>query len=173
MEGLDLPFEMRTKEVDEAFSSELKGGDIPLYLCKKKAAAFRDELTPTDILITADTVVWLGDRVFNKPESTDEAVEMVLALSGRSHTVFTAVCLSTVLSESAFVDAATVYFGNVTKAEAAAYVSKYQPFDKAGSYGIQEWIGYMAIEKIEGSFYTVMGLPTHRLYAELKAILAL
>lgn len=171
LQGLDLAFEVRTKEIDESFSDELKRGEIPLYLCRKKAAAFQSELGEDEILITADTIVWIDDHAFNKPETEAEAVEMVLALGGNHHTVFTAVCLSTTALETAFVDAAVVYFGAISKAEAAWYVAKYKPYDKAGSYGIQEWIGYMAIEKIEGSFYTVMGLPTHRLYSELKTIL--
>lgn len=175
LKGLGFDFEVRTKEVDESFSDDLKGADIPRYLSKKKADAFVDELKPNEVLITSDTVVWLGDRVFNKPESAEEAVEMISTLSGRMHEVITAVCITSVNVETTkqvvFHDLTSVHFAKVERADIEWYVNKFKPFDKAGAYGIQEWIGYAGIDKIEGSFYNVMGLPTQKLYVELKKFL--
>ncbi|NEN23962.1 septum formation protein Maf [Cryomorpha ignava] len=178
LKGLGFDFEVRTKDVDESFSDSLKGADIPLYLSKKKADAFVDELKPNEILITSDTVVWLGNKVFNKPESAEEAVEMIATLSGRMHEVITAVCLTSLNTEKdgtskqvVFHDLTSVHFAKIERADIEWYVNKYKPFDKAGAYGIQEWIGYAGIDKIEGSFYNVMGLPTQKLYVELKKFL--
>ena len=175
LKGLGFDFEVRTKDVDESFSDALRGADIPEYLSKIKADAFVDELKPNEILITSDTVVWLGDRVFNKPETAGEAVEMIATLSGRKHEVITAVCLTSVKGDTTkqvvFHDLTSVYFAQVDRADIEWYVNKFEPFDKAGAYGIQEWIGYAGIDKIEGSFYNVMGLPTQKLYIELKKFL--
>ena len=171
LKGLGFDFEVRTKDVDESFSDDLKGADIPLYLSKQKADAFVDELKANEILITSDTVVWLGDKVFNKPETVEEAVDMISTLSGRMHEVITAVCLTSVNKQVIFHDLTSVHFAKLEKADIEWYVNKYKPFDKAGAYGIQEWIGYAGIDKIEGSFYNVMGLPTQKLYIELKKFL--
>lgn len=171
MRGLGFEFEIRTKDVDETFSEELTAEEIPLFLSKKKAEAFKDELNPDEILVTSDTVVWLGDHVFNKPESEKEAVEMISTLSGRKHEVITAVCITSVNKQTVFYDSTDVYFANVDRSDIEWYVSKYKPFDKAGAYGIQEWIGYAGIDKIEGSFYNVMGFPTQKFYVELKNFL--
>ncbi len=168
LKGLDIPFQVRTKDVDESFSESLHSYEIPEYLSKKKAAAFVDSISDSEILITSDTVVWLGDRVFNKPESEAEAAQMVSALSGRMHEVITAVCLTSVSRQVVFHDVSKVYFGELSQPEITSYIAKYKPFDKAGAYGIQEWIGYAGIDRIEGSFYNVMGLPTRKLYTELK-----
>jgi len=168
MKGLGIPFEVRTKEVDESFDPELKGEEIPLFLARKKAEAFLPDLKQEEILVTSDTVVWLGDRVFNKPENREEAIDMISTLSGRSHEVITAVCLSS--KEKSMVESETteVRFGELEPESIAWYVDRFRPFDKAGGYGIQEWIGYVGIESIQGSFYNVMGFPTRMFYRELE-----
>ncbi len=167
MKGLGIPFEVRTKEVDESFSSELTGKEIPEFLAAKKADAFRQELTEEEILITSDTVVWLGDRVFNKPQTRNEAVEMITELSGRTHEVITAICISSTKKRVVTSETTKVHFGEIGKEAIKWYVDKYEPMDKAGAYGIQEWIGYVGIDRIEGSFYNVMGFPTRLFYLEL------
>ena len=170
--GLGFDFEVRTKDVDEGYANTLKREEIPLYLSKKKAEAFLDELKPNEILITSDTIVCLGDMVFNKPETAQEAIDMILALSGKEHQVITGVCLTSVNKQSAFTDTTSVTFSNLNRSEIEFYVEVYKPFDKAGAYGIQEWIGYAGIEKIEGSYFNVVGLPTQKLYLEFKKFLA-
>lgn len=171
LKGLGIDFEIRTKDVDESFSEDLKGAAIPEFLARKKADAFRSEMAGNELVITSDTVVCLGDSVFNKPETEDEAVEMIATLSGKSHEVITGICLTTVSKQTVFSDVTKVYFAQLDNAEIEWYVKHYKPYDKAGAYGIQEWIGYIGIEKIEGSFYNVMGLPTQKLYVELKQFL--
>jgi len=173
LKGLGFDFEVRTKEIDEDYSDALVREEIPLYLSKKKAEAFRDELKANEILITSDTVVCLGDAVFNKPETPQEAVDMILSLRGKAHEVITGVCLTSVNNQSAFTDITTVTFSNLDRSEIEFYVDVYKPFDKAGAYGIQEWIGYAGIEKIDGSYFNVVGLPTQKLYVELKKFLKL
>lgn len=173
LRGLGFDFEIRTKDVDESFSEDLKAEEIPMYLSKKKADAFKNDLQADELLITSDTVVWLGDSVFNKPESEEEAVSMITTLSGRKHEVITAVCITSVNKQTVFYDSTDVYFAEIDKSDIEWYVSKYKPFDKAGAYGIQEWIGYAGIDKIEGSFYNVMGFPTQKFYVELKKFLEL
>jgi septum formation protein len=171
MRGLGLPFEVRSMEVEESFPENLKGAAIAEYLAGLKAEAYLSSLAADELLITADTIVWLGDRVFNKPGSAAEAHEMISALSGRSHEVITGVALATADKQHIFHDSALVHFGALEPAEIAHYVAQYQPYDKAGAYGIQEWIGYIGIDRIEGSFYNVMGFPTRKFYTELKAFL--
>lgn len=171
LKGLGFDFEIRTKEVDESFSLTLKGAAIPEYLAKKKADAFRSDLAKDELLLTSDTVVCIDDTVLNKPASTGEALAMISMLSGKSHRVITGVCLSTIEQQVVFSDCTKVYFAEVDPKDMEWYVNTFRPFDKAGGYGIQEWIGYVGIERIEGSFYNVMGLPTQKLYAELKTFL--
>ncbi len=168
MKGLGIPFEVRTKEVNEDFDHKLQGAEIPLYLAEKKANAFKSELSQGEILVTSDTVVWLGNHVFNKPENVEEAVAMITELSGRTHEVITAVCLTSSEKQVVVSETTKVHFGLVEREAIEWYVSEFKPFDKAGAYGIQEWIGYVGIEKIEGSFYNVMGFPTRLFYTELK-----
>ncbi len=171
MRGLGIDFEVRTKDVDESFPIGLKGSEIATYLSEKKANAFRGELSDQELLITADTIVWLGDRVFNKPESRTEAIDMVATLNGRMHEVYTGVSITTKALQRTFFDKSRVYFGEIDTTDIAWYIDQYKPFDKAGAYGIQEWIGYAGIDRIDGSFYNVMGLPTRKLYTELKDFL--
>jgi septum formation protein len=168
LKGLDIDFEIRTKNVDESYSESLSPAEIPRFLAHKKAEAFQDDLEEGEILITSDTVVAWEDGIYNKPQSAVEATEMLRQLSGGTHRVITGVCLTAKERQSVFHDSTTVYFAALSDREIEHYVSRYLPFDKAGAYGIQEWIGYIAIEKIDGSFYNVMGLPTQKLYAELK-----
>lgn len=164
---LGLPFEVHTKEVDESFSPDLKAAGIPLYLCEKKAAAFDGELDDNTIVITADTIVWVENRVLNKPEDYNDAVRMLKLLSGRMHEVYTGVCIRSKSKTRSFYSLTRVYFKTLSDYEIDYYVRNYNPYDKAGAYGAQEWIGYVAVEKIEGSYFNVMGLPVRELYEEL------
>ena len=169
LRGLDLDFEVRTLEGnDEHYPDTLQGADIPLYLAKQKAAALLPTLTTDDLLITADTIVWLDGAVYGKPTDAADAKRMLHALSGRTHDVITGVCVTTTARQESFATTTKVTFATLDSAEIDYYIDKYKPFDKAGAYGIQEWIGYAGITSIEGSFYNVMGLPVHRIYQELK-----
>jgi len=169
LKELGLDFEVRTKEVDESFPDELKAHEIPLYLCEKKAHAFDEELNDNTIVITADTVVWLPqtNEVLNKPENFDDAVRMLQLLSGKMHEVYTGVCLKSKNKTKSFYALTKVYFKPLTLEEIEFYINNYKPFDKAGSYGAQDWIGLVAVEKIEGTYFNVMGLPVKELYEEL------
>ncbi len=168
---LGLDFVVRTKDgLDEDYSSSLKVEEIPVFLAEKKAKAFADELKDNEILITADTIVWCNNEVLEKPEDRAHAIEMIGKLSGRAHQVLTGVCIRYGNTKHSFVSTSDVYFKELTDSEIEYYVDNYEPYDKAGAYGIQEWIGYIGIERIDGSFYNVMGLPVQRLYEELKNI---
>lgn len=164
---LGIPFELVTKEVDESFPDHLQKDEIPLFLARKKADAFERDLDEKTIVITADTIVWINDHVLNKPENAEEASVMLRELSGNRHEVFTGVCLKSSKKEIAFSVRTVVYFRELTGGEINYYITKYQPFDKAGAYGAQEFIGYIGVEKIEGSYFNVMGLPVKELYEEL------
>ena len=167
--GLDLDFEVRVLPgVEESYPSTLKGGDIPLFIAKEKAQAYVSQLSADEILITADTIVWLDGQVLEKPVDEHDACRMLRMLSGNTHQVYTGVCLTTTEKQVAFSCKTDVTFANLTDDEINTYVTRYKPFDKAGSYGVQEWIGYVAVENINGSFYNVMGLPVQRLYQFLK-----
>jgi septum formation protein len=164
---LGIPFELITKEVDESFPAHLQEGEIPLYLCRKKADAFDGELTPETLVITADTVVWINNHVLNKPESRDEAINMLRELSGSRHEVYTAVCIKSSVKQESFAARTDVWFKPLTQGEIEYYVDNYKPYDKAGAYGAQEWIGYIGMERIDGSYFNVMGLPVKELYEKL------
>ncbi|MBL7883779.1 MAG: septum formation protein Maf [Bacteroidia bacterium] len=164
---LGLNFEVKTKEVDESFSSELKAQEIPLYLCNKKAEAFVEDIDENTIVITADTIVWVDNQVLNKPENYEDAVRMLKMLSGKKHEVYTGVCLKSKHKTKSFYALTSVYFKELSDSEIEYYVKNFNPYDKAGSYGAQEWIGYIAVKKIEGTYFNVMGLPVHELYEEL------
>jgi septum formation protein len=166
--GMDVEFEVRTKDVDESFPAALRGGEIPSYLAKVKAEAFRQELAPNEVLITADTVVWVEDQVLNKPENREEAISMLKLLSGNVHHVYTGVSVVSKDKSVVFVDETKVEFVLLNDEEIAHYIDKYKPYDKAGSYGVQEFIGYIGINRLEGSYFNVMGLPVHKLYEVLK-----
>ena len=168
LEGLEIPFDIRTKEVDESFPSDLQREKIPMYLSKIKADAFLSEMANDELLITADTVVWVNDHVLNKPENRDEAIAMVSELSGNTHHVYTSVSLTSKNKQVHFFDETLVEFVALTSSEIEYYIDHYKPYDKAGAYGVQELIGYIGIKRLDGSYFNVMGLPVHRLYEELK-----
>ncbi len=169
LRGLDVDFEVHTiAGLKEHYPNTLQGAEIPLFLAKQKADAFRPSLTDDDLLITADTIVWLDGRVYGKPTDAVDARSMLHTLSGRTHEVITGVCLTTTQRQESFSATTQVTFANFSDQEIDYYVEHYRPFDKAGSYGVQEWIGYIGVERINGSFYNVMGLPVQRLYQKLK-----
>ncbi|MFL5762833.1 MAG: Maf family nucleotide pyrophosphatase [Bacteroidia bacterium] len=167
LKELGLEFEVRTKEVDESFPPELKAQEIPLFLCEKKADAFDEELNDDTIVITADTVVWINGQVLNKPEDFNDAVRMLKLLSGKMHEVYTGVCLRSKTKKRSFYAVTKVFFKELTQQEIEHYVTTCKPYDKAGAYGAQEWVGYVGIDKIEGTYFNVMGLPLRELYEEL------
>jgi len=170
MQQVGLQFTVQLSgEIDELYPPELQREEIPLYLARLKADAFlRAVAIPDDtILVTADTIVWINNQVLGKPADRQEAIDMLKILSGNMHRVYTGVCMATNSKTHAFFDESKVYFRKLTIDEITFYVDRYQPYDKAGAYGIQEWIGYVGIEKIEGSHYNVMGLPIQKLYCKL------
>ena len=168
LKGLDVEFSTCSVDADESFPADLKGADAVQYICKAKADAYRPQLNDNTIAITADTVVILDDKIIGKPKSREEAFSMIRSLSGRVHEVITAVCIFSKEKCKEFYASTEVHFSDITDEEIEYYIAKYKPFDKAGSYGVQEWIGYIGIEKIVGSYFNVMGLPVKRLYDELK-----
>ena len=165
--GLDLPFEVIIHEVDEIFPEGLPMEEIPVYLAKLKAEPFIKEVDAKTIVITADTIVWIDGEVLGKPNDYDHAAEMLRKLSGKKHVVVTGVCLTSKEKQVTFSASTDVYFKDLSDEEINYYLENYHPYDKAGSYGVQEWIGYIAINRIEGSYFNVMGLPVQRLYEEL------
>lgn len=167
IEGLGFLFSVFSIDADESFPADLKRENIPLFLAKKKADAYPNELREQELLITSDTIVWCNDKVLNKPNDRDEAMKMLKELSGKMHEVYTAVHLRSSLKSESFYETSKVYFKDLTDEEIEYYIEKHEPFDKAGSYGVQDWMGYVGIEKIEGNFYTIMGLPTKMLYEKL------
>lgn len=171
MSGLGVDYVVRTlPDVDESYPADLAGAAIPEYISRKKADAYRSIMQPGELLITADTIVWLDGKVLGKPEGREGAVEMLRSLSGKSHQVFTGVCLTTTEWQKNFTAASDVEFDVLSEEEIRYYVDKYQPMDKAGAYGVQEWIGYIGVKSISGSFYNIMGLPIQKLYGELKKL---
>lgn len=159
------------RDVEEVYPRDLPAEDVPAYLSHLKADAHRPFLTPDDILITADTIVVLDGKILGKPHDDEQAVEMLRRLSGRTHTVVTGVTLTTTDCQDTFTAKTRVTFDDIPEEDICWYVEKYQPLDKAGAYGIQEWIGAAGIKGIEGSFYNVMGLPLHQLYKHLRPML--
>jgi len=153
---------------DEFYPEELPFEEIPVFLAKKKADKFNELIDENCILITADTIVWCKNSVVNKPDNYDEAYQMLRELSDNKHTVITGVCLRSAEKETTFITTTDVYFTKLSDNEIDYYIRKFKPFDKAGAYGIQEWIGYIGVEKINGSYYNVMGLPVQKVYKELK-----
>lgn len=171
LKGLDVEFSTCTVDADESFPARLKGADAVQYICKAKANAYKPQLAENTIAITADTVVILDDKIIGKPKSHEEAFSMIRSLSGRVHEVITAVCIFSKEKCKEFYASTEVHFSEIADEEIEYYINKYKPFDKAGSYGVQEWIGYIGIEKIVGSYFNVMGLPVKRLYDELKTFI--
>jgi septum formation protein len=164
-----LDYEVRTlPDVDESYPESLQGGDIPLYISRMKADAYKPMLQSDELMITADTIVWMDGMVLGKPRNKLGAIEMLRQLSGGVHYVYTGVSITTQTRQESFYVATEVRFANLTDEEIEYYVDTYQPMDKAGAYGVQEWIGYIGVENIQGSYFNVMGLPVQRLYTELK-----
>ncbi|HET8809651.1 MAG TPA: Maf-like protein [Flavobacteriaceae bacterium] len=167
LKELGLDFEIRLKPVEEIYPDGLKPSEIAEYLAKLKAEAFPD-LKPNEILITGDTIVVFENKILGKPKNEEEAFEMLRMLSGKKHKVISSVCLKSTEKTSIAHDVTKVWFKELSAEEIRYYIDNFQPFDKAGAYGIQEWIGQIGVEKIEGSYFTVMGMPVHLLYEMLK-----
>ena len=167
--GLDLNFEVKViPGLEEHYPPTLQPEEIPVFLARQKAEAYIPTLSDKTLLITADTIVWNQNKVIGKPKDREDAIQMLQSLSGHEHHVVTGVCLTTTEKQKAFSVVSTVKFAALTDEEICYYVVKYRQFDIAVAYGIQEWIGYIGVESINGSFYNVMGLPVQRLYQELK-----
>ena len=172
LKGLDIAFTVEPgKDEKEAFSADLPHTEIPAFLARHKSETFHRALAPREVLITADTLVFLDEQILGKPHDAEEARQMLRDLSGRTHTVTTGVALRTCEKIHTFSDTTEVDFKPLTDGEIAYYIEKYRPFDKAGAYGVQEWIGYVGITAIRGSYFNVMGLPVQRLYTELCGFL--
>lgn len=171
--GLDIPFEAVNIHADESFPTSLRGGDIPLYISRAKARTYACKLHDDELLITSDTIVWSDGKMLGKPASEADAKVMLRSLSGKTHQVYTAVafsmlCRGEFAEVEAFVDVTDVTFRNLTDEEIHYYVSTYKPMDKAGAYGIQEYIGYIGVKSLHGSYFNVMGFPIERVYCTLK-----
>lgn len=167
--GLGLDFEVRIiKDIDESYPASLPASEVAQYIAEKKAAAYKPTLQPDELIITADTVVIVGDDILGKPKDEADAVRMLREISGRTHQVTTGVSLLTATQQRSFSVTTDVTFKELTDEEIQHYVTQYRPFDKAGAYGIQEWIGYIGVTGLHGSYYNVMGLPVQRIYTELQ-----
>jgi len=168
LEGLGLKFSTLSLDIDESFDREIyKANLITEYLSAKKANAYA-ALQPNEIIITSDTTVWANNESLEKPENREDAYRMIKMLSNNSHSVYTSVTIKSTEKEVTFTAETKVTFAELSDEEIYFYIDQYKPFDKAGAYGIQEWIGYIGVEKIEGSYFNVMGLPVHQLYKELQ-----
>ena len=175
MAGLDLPFTAISIDADESYPADLKAGEIPYFISRAKANAYAPNLQDNQLLITADTIVWLDGQMLGKPHDEPDAINMLKALRNKTHQVYTAVtfaertsCQPSEVSIQTIVDKTDVTFGDLTDEEIAYYVQKYRPMDKAGAYGVQEWIGYVACTQMHGSYFNVMGFPVHKVYEMLK-----
>lgn len=173
LKGAGINFILLPKQdIDETYPQDLKAEEIAIFLSKKKSACYRKYLqTEKDILITADTIVWLNGQFLGKPISRDDAIKMLQQLSGKEHFVYTGVSISMLNQEKSFYSETAVTFRNLSLSEIEYYIDHYKPYDKAGSYGVQEWIGYIGIKEIHGSYFNVMGLPIQKLYVELEKML--
>jgi septum formation protein len=168
LKSLGFDFLNKPLKVDETnWPVDLQAQEIPIFLAEKKADAYDEDLKEDEILITADTIVWCDGKAFNKPANFVEGKKMLEALSGKMHQVFTAVCLKSGNKQTTFYDESKVYFKKLKPEEIEYYLTNFSPYDKAGGYGVQDWIGYIGIDKIDGSFYNVMGLPVKELFEEL------
>ena len=171
MSGLGVDYVVKTlPDVDESYPDTLQGTEIPAYISREKADAYKSLIQPDELLITADTIVWLNGEVLGKPKGREGAIDMLRKLSGTSHQVITGVCLTTSDWQKSFTAVTDVTFATLTEEEIIYYVDKYTPMDKAGAYGVQEWIGFIGVESISGSYFNVLGLPIQRLYQELKRL---
>ncbi|RZJ63620.1 MAG: septum formation protein Maf [Flavobacterium sp.] len=168
MKDLDFDFEIRLKDVEEIYPDHLQGAEITDFLAELKASAFADSLSNDEILITSDTIVWHHGKALGKPKDYDDALAMLKSLSGDVHEVITSVCITNELRSETFHEITKVTFNKLSDEEIKYYLDNYKPYDKAGAYGIQEWIGLVAIAKIEGSYANVVGLPVDRVYRHLR-----
>lgn len=169
--GLGVEYEVRTMpDVDESYPEGLSGEEIAKHIAQGKAEAYRSVLQANELIITADTIVYLDGTVMGKPKDEADAKEMLCKLSGKTHQVITGVCLTTSHMQKCFSTTTDVTFASLTEEEIEYYVTRYRPMDKAGSYGVQEWIGFVGVENLSGSYFNVMGLPIQRLYTELKKL---
>ena len=166
---LDVPFEIRVKDgIDESYPADMPAVEVAEYLSRLKGKAYAEDIRENEMVITADTIVILDGKIYGKPKNEDDAIDMLMQLQGRTHIVASGVCVATKEKIVSFTTKTEVTFAPLSRDEAAWYVEKYRPLDKAGAYGIQEWIGCAAVARIDGSFYNVMGLPVHQLYNVLK-----
>ena len=171
LSGLGVDYEVKTlPDVDESYPDGLSGEEIAKHIARGKAEAYRLLIQADELVITADTIVWLDGTVMGKPKDEEEAKDMLMRLSGKTHQVITGVCLTTASMQKTFATVTDVTFAILTDEEVDYYVTRYQPMDKAGSYGVQEWIGFVGVENLSGSYFNVMGLPIQRLYTELKKL---
>ena len=171
LSGLGIDYEVKTlPDIDESFPEGLTEMETATYIARAKADVYRNIMQSDELIITADTIVWLDGEVMGKPVDEEDARRMLRALSGKTHQVITGVCLTTVGVQKSFATVTDVTFCSLSEEEIAHYVENYRPMDKAGSYGIQEWIGFVGVESISGSYFNVMGLPIQRLYTELKKL---
>lgn len=167
---LDLDFEIRLKDIEEIYPPELKAVEITDYLAALKASAFEGELNENEILVTSDTIVWHENKALGKPKNAEEAFGMIKSLSNTTHEVITSVCFKTNNSSTLLNDSTKVTFNDLSDEAILYYIENYKPYDKAGAYGIQEWFGFMAVAKVEGSYTNVMGLPTAKVYEYLSTL---
>jgi septum formation protein len=169
MRELGLNFiQVKLPDADESYPDSLKKTEIPVYVAQKKSDSYNQKLNENDILITVDTIVWCNGEMFGKPKNKSDAFRMLKAISNNTHEVLSGVCLRSTTKTRKFVVTSTVHFKDFTDDEIEFYINNYQPYDKAGAYGIQEWIGFAGLIKIEGSYFNVMGLPSQNLYTELE-----
>ncbi|WP_339711531.1 Maf family nucleotide pyrophosphatase [Cyclobacterium amurskyense] len=169
LRDLGLEFEVKTMDTDESYPENLDSEEVATYLAEKKAGTFLPSLKKDEVLITADTVVIANNTILNKPLNENEAFKMLELINGKSHLVTTGVCIADMDKKFTFCDKTEVSFSKLSQEEIAYYISQFKPFDKAGAYGIQEWIGLVGIDCIKGSYYNVMGLPVNKVYQTLKA----
>ena len=171
MAGLGVNYEVRIlPDVDESYPNTLQGEEIPLYIAKEKADAYIPMMQPDELIITADTIVWLDGKVLGKPRDREDALQMLRTMSGRTHEVFTGVCITTTDWQRSFTAQTEIRFATLSEDEIIYYVDNFKPMDKAGAYGVQEWIGFIGVENISGSYYNIMGLPVQKLYRELLKV---
>ncbi|MDP4206961.1 MAG: Maf family nucleotide pyrophosphatase [Bacteroidota bacterium] len=168
LEGLGMQFTTEIIDVDEVFPDSLDKDEIPVFLAELKAQPFKKAIDEKTLVITADTIVWVDGEVMGKPLDYEHAFDMLMKLSGRVHKVITGVCLTTKEKQRSFFVETSVWFKPLASDEIDYYLKNYKPYDKAGAYGIQEWIGYVGISRIEGSYFNVVGMPVHRLCEELS-----
>jgi len=167
LKDLEIDFTIQLKPVEEIYDPALKEADITDFLAKLKAAPFQGTLKDQDILVTSDTIVWSDGEALGKPTDAQNAYDIIKSLSGKTHSVISSVCLTSAKKQHVFSDITMVSIKELSDEEIHYYIKNFNPFDKAGAYGIQEWFGYIAVEKIEGSFFNVMGFPIHKFYKEI------